>query len=91
MSCCSHAVDVLDQEFLVVRAKLLEIAAAMDRMGRAEGSVTDDPRALAICQALDVLASTQPERAEQIQLIFSREYDDAWRDRFLPSKRQNQA
>ena len=87
MSCCSHAVDVLDQEFLVVRARLLEIAAALDRMGRAAGSVADDPRALAIRQALDILANMQSDRAEQIQLIFSREYDDAWRDRLLPNKR----
>ena len=87
MSRCSHAVDVLDQEFLVVRARLLEIAAALDRVGRATGSVADDPRALAIRQALDVLASTQPDRAEQIQLIFSREYDDHWQDRLLPSER----
>ena len=87
MTCCSHAVDVLNQEFLVVRAKLLEIAAALDRVGRAAGSVADDPRALAICQALDVLVSTQPDRAEQIQLIFSREYDDTWQDRLLPAER----
>ncbi len=87
MSRCSHAVDVLDQEFLVVRAKLLEIAAALDRVGRAAGSVADDPRSLAICQALDVLVSTQPERAEQIQLVFSREYDDQWQERLLPDER----
>ena len=84
MSCCSHAVEVLDREFLVVRAKLLEIAAALDRVGRAEGSVADEPRMNAIHQALDVLVSTQSDRAEQIQLIFSREYDDQWQDRLLP-------
>jgi hypothetical protein len=86
MSSCSHAVDVLDREFLVVRAKLLEIAAAIDRMERATGSVADDPRMIAIHQALDVLVGTQPDRAEQIQLVFSREYDDQWQDRLLPGE-----
>ena len=87
MSCHSHAADVLDQEFLVVRAKLLEIAAAFDRVGRATGSVADDSRSLAIRQALEVLIGGESDRAEQIQLIFSREYDDQWQDRLLSGER----
>jgi hypothetical protein len=36
--------DVFDQEFLTIRAKLLEVAAALDRIDRAGGSLANDPR-----------------------------------------------
>ena len=76
------APEVLNREYLEIRAKLLELAAAIDRMDRAVGAVRDDPRINQILQALDVLSGDAPDRAEQIQLIFSREYEDDWQDKF---------
>ena len=73
------AVETLNREFLEVRAKILEIAAALDRLDRAEGTVADDPRLGRIEQGLARLQSEQPDRAEQIQLIFSLPYDKDWR------------
>jgi hypothetical protein len=74
-----NAADTLNREFLEVRAKILEIAAALDRLDRAEGNVGDDPRLGRIQQGLARLQSDQPDRAEQIQLIFSLPYDQDWR------------
>jgi hypothetical protein len=73
------APEVLNREFLEIRAKLLEIAAALDRLDRAEGSVDGDPRLTGIEQALAVLQRRGEGRAERIQLIFSREFDEDWR------------
>ena len=44
MSLPLSAAEVLGREFLEIRAKILEIAAAFDRLERAVGDVSDDPR-----------------------------------------------
>jgi hypothetical protein len=74
--------DVFDQDFLPVRAKLLEVASALDRIDRGEGSLANDPRRTQIQAAIQVLLRPDDDRAEQIQLIFSRPYDHDWRDKF---------
>lgn len=76
------ASDVLNREFLEVRARLLQVAAALDRLDRAEGSVDDDPRFKNIHRVLEVLRSASPKRAEQVQLILSRPYSPGWRESF---------
>jgi len=73
---------VLDREFLEMRAKILELAASFDRLDRGDGSVSEDPRMKRIDEALQVLQRPGADRAEQIQLIFSREYDEEWRKRY---------
>ena len=82
MSLPSQAEEVFDREFLQVRARLLELAAVLDRIDRADGSASGDVRLSKIYEALDVLKSADDGRAEQIQLIFSREYEDDWRRQF---------
>lgn len=76
------APQVLDREFLELRAKLLELAAALDRLDRAAGDVETDPRLGQIEQALDVLSGGEPDRAEQVQMIFSLTFDAKWREAF---------
>jgi hypothetical protein len=75
------AADLLNREFLEIRAKLLELAASLDRLDRAAGSVEGEPRMNSIRQALDVLLNGNADHAEQIQLIFSRDYDDDWQQK----------
>jgi hypothetical protein len=82
MSKSPTAADVLNREFLEVRARLLQIAAALDRIDRASGSVADDPRYQNIHRVLDILRSSDPQRAEQLQMIFSRPYSSQWRESF---------
>ncbi len=69
---------VLDREFLEIRAKLLELASSLDRMDRGAGTVQADPRMNLIREALQLLEGTGSDRAEQLQLIFSRPYEDDW-------------
>jgi len=82
------AAEVLNREFLEVRSKLLEVAAALDRLERAAGDVDDDPRMKRIQEALNLLRAHQVDRAEQLQLIFSRSYDQQWQAQYNLSSRQ---
>jgi hypothetical protein len=74
------AQDVLDREYLEVRAKLLQIAASLDRMDRGDGSIADDPKLQQFRDALKVIGGAEGNRAERIQMIFSRHYDASWRE-----------
>ena len=76
--------QILDREFLDIRAKILEVAAALDRIDRAEGNVASDSRMHLLSEAIAIIAAEQsdPIRAEKVQLLFSREYDDKWLEEF---------
>ncbi len=80
MSTQLSSFEILDREFLPVRAKILEIAASLDRMQRAKGDVAEDARLRQLRTAVEKLLSTEPDRAEQIHLLFSRPYDEQWQD-----------
>lgn len=78
MSIPLTATEILNREFLQIRAKLLEVAATFDRLERAEGSVGEDHRLAQIKAAIDVLNSNEPARAERLQLVFSLPYQADW-------------
>ncbi|TWU27319.1 hypothetical protein [Bythopirellula polymerisocia] len=69
---------ILEREYLPVRAKIIEIASALDRIDRATGGPPDDPRGKQIQTALELLLENGPDRAERVQLLFSRHYDETW-------------
>ena len=73
------AAQILDREFLTIRGKLLEVAAALDRIERGRGSAAGDPRLGKILETLPVLGKPGADRAEQLQLLFSMPYDSDWR------------
>jgi len=77
-----NASEVLDREWLVVRARLIEVAAALDRIDRAEGSVDEDSRMKQLGSSLALLAAERDNRAEQLQMAFSLPYDSQWRERY---------
>jgi hypothetical protein len=62
---------ILDDEFLAVRSRLLDIAAILDRLQRAPGLISSDARLEKFRQAFQILAGDDPDKAEQIQLLFS--------------------
>lgn len=76
--------EVLEKYFLEARAKLLEVAATLDRIDRAEGADQAhlDARMRNIDEALAILGDKKPGRAERLQLLFSRQYDPAWLKEF---------
>ena len=73
---------VLEQEFLPLRARILEIAAGLDRLDRMSGDSLNDERRERLERAIRLLLEESPTRAEQVQLLFSREYDETWREKF---------
>lgn len=68
---------LLDREFPELRALLLQLAAALDRIER--GQALSDPRMEKVQSALKILAASGDRRAEQVQLVFSREYSPEWK------------
>jgi len=75
------ASETLDREYLEIRAKLLQVAASLDRLERGAGDVSADPRLAKLRDAVDVLADGSPHRAERLQMAFSLPYHDEWRTR----------
>lgn len=75
--------EVLERYFLEARAKLLEVAATLDRIDRAAGSAElKDERRGQLDRALAVLREREPNRAERLQQLFSRPYAEGWMDSF---------
>src|SRR6266566_1225049 len=70
----------LDAYFHEARAKLLDVAAILDRIGRGPNAaaLAKDVRLAKILRALELLHDESEGRAEQIQQIFSLEYDAEW-------------
>ncbi len=80
----SDAEAVLTREQFKIRAKLIEIAASLDRIDRANGEVDDDPRMMEIRKSLEVLSGSNGDsnRAAEIQMIYSRTFDAEWKTHF---------
>ena len=74
------AIEMLDHHFLEIRHRLLDIAAGLDRIDRADDAAKtrSDPRYLQLDQAIRVLLDGKPDRAERIQMVFSLPYDEKW-------------
>ena len=71
------AAQALDVYFLEARARLLDLAAMLDRIDRGGGS--NDPRLARIRQAVGTLVEAGPERASRVQELFSLPYDSNWK------------
>ena len=67
------ATQILDNYFLEMRWRCLSLAADLDRIQRSSDAAQskNDPRLLRLRDALQVLLADAPNRAEQVQLIFS--------------------
>jgi hypothetical protein len=80
MSSSQAAPAVLERAYLEIRCKLLDVAASLDRVARAEGGdrVQADPRLAQIKQGIEILGSTGADRAERIQMLFSDPYIVNW-------------
>ncbi|EMI57662.1 hypothetical protein [Rhodopirellula sallentina] len=86
------ASTILNESYLETRAKLLEVAAIFDRIDRAgvepsrrgceELTGEDAMRREQLSQAVRILLDDSANRAEQIQQLFSREYNPDWRAAF---------
>jgi hypothetical protein len=61
--------QVLDLYFMDARSKLIDLAAFLDRVERAEGE--DDFRIKALNEAIASLSRKRPHKAKQVLLTFS--------------------
>ena len=86
------AMQVLDHDFLETRAKILEVAAILDRIDRAAARHGEHPdsRYVPVRRAVGGLLEPGPGRAETVQHIFSLDYDSGWRERMNVSRRKAQ-
>lgn len=82
MAQLTNALEMFNREFLEIRARLLDIAASLDRIDRREGlsAVAADPRYAQIAQAIGILTDGQPDRAERVQMTFSDAYQPGWQN-----------
>jgi hypothetical protein len=80
MSTARDAAAVLNRDFLETRSRILEIAAALDRIDRApeRGGEAPDRRLAQLRQAIEALLEPGPGRAETVQRLFSLDYDPEW-------------
>lgn len=76
------ATDVLDREFLEIRAKILELASSLDRLERGDGTVADDARMHLIQDGFRILQEKEEGRAERVQLLFSQPFEIEWRKQY---------
>jgi hypothetical protein len=74
--------EVLSQEFLQTRAKILELAAFYDRLQLSPENTADPQQLQLLHAACQILTDDQPEKAARVQLLFSRDYNPHWRDEF---------
>jgi hypothetical protein len=68
-NCPMSPTDVVDTYFLEHRAKVLDLAAFLDRLDRAGGG--EDFRMDYLRRAIALLIDGEPERARRIQLLLS--------------------
>lgn len=75
-----RASDVLDRFFLEMRCKVVDLAAAFDRIDRAAGSaeLVEDERLGQLREAVTALLELRADRAERVQMIFSDAYEPHW-------------
>jgi len=67
------AKELLDMYFLDMRSALLETAAAMDRVERAEGGneIASDPRVQKLFKSFDIIKNNKGSRSEDFLKLFS--------------------
>ncbi|QDV33742.1 hypothetical protein [Tautonia plasticadhaerens] len=89
MSRTRTAADVLERDFLEIRSRILDLAAALDRLDRAADrpGVEADPRLGRIRDALELLRKTDATRAAAVQLHFSDPYEEGWRSKLPVASR----
>ena len=81
------AAQIVADEFMIARAKIVELAATLDRIERASGSVDDSRNMQLLAQGMHILIDDQIEKAKRVQLLMSRDYDPNWQNLMSISKK----
>ncbi|MEQ1825081.1 MAG: hypothetical protein ABL921_04020 [Pirellula sp.] len=70
--------QVVADEFLIARAKILELAATLDRIERSSGDTEDSKQMNLLIQGMNILCDDEVDKAKRVQLLMSRDYDPEW-------------
>ena len=72
---------LLEQQFLEIRCKILDLAAQLDRLQRGGDldAIKGDPKWTRIQKGIAILANDQPAKAQSVQELFSLQYDPEWK------------
>jgi hypothetical protein len=75
------AAEMLDREFLQIRCRLVEIAAALDRIDASRGSeeLAHERTLLQVQEATRLLGNRSTDRTRRVQMLFSLPHDEDWR------------
>lgn len=77
-----NAEQIVEQEFLLMRAKILEIAAFLDRLEPQSAnsmSSAHEERLKLLRAGCELLLGAESDKAARLQLLFSRKFDEQWR------------
>ena len=75
-SCPQSRKQAIDMYFLEHRAKLIDVAAFLDRLDRTSGEDEGDFREAAFRQAIEILGDGETHRAKRILLLLSDHTDE---------------
>ena len=76
------AEKVLSEEFFIARSKILDLAATLDRLERADGSLEALHQLKLLEQGMEILLDDQSDKSKRVQLLMSRPYDPDWRKNY---------
>lgn len=85
-----NSLEILQGQFLEMRARILELAASLDRIDRAEGDISKQPMIIKIRSGIEILGDAASDRAKRVQMLFSREYEQDWADTFTNAESTGQ-
>ena len=72
------AQQIVAEDFMIARARIVELAATLDRIERATGDVDDSKNMQLLMQGMHILCDDEVEKAKRVQLLMSRQYDPQW-------------
>ena len=72
------AQQIVLEDFMIARARIVELAATLDRIERATGDVDDSKNMQLLMQGMHILCDDEVEKAKRVQLLMSRQYDPHW-------------
>ena len=81
------AAQIIADEFLIARAKILELAATLDRLDRADGDIENSKQLVLLSQGMQILCDSESEKAKRVQLLMSRQYEPEWIEKMAVRRR----
>lgn len=81
------AEQIVSDEFMIARAKILELAATLDRIERATGDVDGSRPMQLLVQGMNILCDDEVEKVKRVQLLMSRQYEPQWQSHMAMEKK----